>query len=728
MSRWGEVLDRFGPASSWSAYRGLMVSYTKLGRIEEAEETAIRAREVFPESVDLGVAWAEVAMGAPDWPGAVGRWEEVLDRFDANAPWSVYARLAVAHGELGDLDTAAGVLTVGRERFPDEVGLLSESAELAMALRDWPGAVRWWNEAVDARVGSRSERPPDRMSFPRRGSQWDWFEEAWREIVREWDRVVDGLEVELSPSWYGALATTLVNAGLSDEALEMLRVGVEVYPENRLLAFDLAAHSLESDRDRGQTVRVADLSRRLMDHHPLMASVCVEAAGATASSARVDGEVGHQRPGPITRIHASNLETLAGFAPTDEDTSGELGSVRVIRVPHGSSIELELKAGRYFTQSIIEQRVREVSERDAWEEMTSPENLMFKRARALADDFGRRFEDLPLLNAGALSDAVLSFVFEELAVYEPMRRLAIDIASEADNSPVLIESPTDTFRYVDGYFFSNFDVLYLYFELRKRGVNAFLFRHHSGKAPIRTQLHFTPGIQSLTPRGDVRETPRIGYERGLVPAGIRSVRRVLDTLGPTLVFSSGSVVKEFAYDRSLNQEYPIEPEASIHPPLSALPTFRFDLWPAATLRGVSLRAEDGLESPHATIEVSEEIGGDWMLWLDRALHDYLAGIFTNSVAEIAARGIEEAHVCDHLFADGVLFADAVKQSGGRVVLWPHTANPVHVNERRPGSFDEVHAVTWTGCEQWRERFPDVQVTHSPLTMLNPLIRNTRIDP
>jgi hypothetical protein len=429
----------------------------------------------------------------------------------------------------------------------------------------------------------------------------------------------------------------------------------------------------------------------------------------------------------VSAVCETNIDRLASFAPPGSDESGELGPLHIISVPYGSSIELQLKAGRYFSPVALEQRVRRISERDQWEEMTAPQNLMLKRAREISQEFGARFEDLPLLPAVTLADAVLFFVFHELCLYEPMRRVADDIAAEADSSPVFIESPTDSFRYIDGYSFSEFDVLYLYYELRRRGVNAFLCRYHHGERSTLGEVRFVPGVRSLLPRGDVRRTATSAQERVLVPAGIRSVRRVVGALGKTLVYSSGSVVKEFAYDRSLRQQFPIEPEATFHPSQHYLPEFEFSLWRGALLHGVPLRPDDGLEAT-AEVLVSDSLGGDWLYWMNRVLHDYLSALSANALAEIAGRGVREVHVCDHLFTDSVVYADAVKRSGGKVVLWPHSTNPVHVNERRPGSFDEVHAVTLAGAQQWRERFPNTPVVHNPSMMLDPPKRDARVDP
>ncbi|MEA3511662.1 MAG: hypothetical protein U9R51_09525, partial [Actinomycetota bacterium] len=312
-------------------------------------------------------------------------------------------------------------------------------------------------------------------------------------------------------------------------------------------------------------------------------------------------------------------------------------------------------------------------------------------------------------------------------VYEPMRRIAADIAAENDDSAVFIESLTDSYRYLDSFPATRFDVIYLYLELRRRGVNAFLCRILTGKLPGNRSLRFPPGARTLLPLMESNGSPTAKTNRALFPAGIRSVRRVGEALGDVVVYSAGSVVKEFAYDRSLKQDFPIDPEANVHPPLSTLPHLEFGSVPVAGLDGVPLIPEVG-PLVDARIEVSEAIGHDWLFWMDHVLHDYFTEISMRSAAEVAARGIAEAHVSDYLYPDATLSAYAVKRSGGRVVLWPHSANPAHIDERRLGSFDEVHAVTRSGCELWEARFPDVPIRHTPSAMLDPAERDTTIDP
>jgi tetratricopeptide (TPR) repeat protein len=716
IERWQALLERFGPDASWKAYVSTATCHEQLGDVAAALEVIERGRAHFPDSVEVAVSAAHIVLIGGNQAEAASAFESVIDRFGEATPWRVHLRLGVVYGRLGRLEDARRVLMEGSMRNPAEPGFAAQLAELAMAARDWPTAVTRWNDVLGNQLRF-TEGDLGSWSFPRRGSDWDWFEEAWQAIAEDWDAIAGVLDFDPSPTLHRVLARSLEKAGLPEAALSILRRGLARHPDDSALAFDTVAEQLEAQHGEGG---LADLGpvRQVLDGNPLMMHL-FDALEASRSG------LSHG-PRSLSDVFATNLERLAEFAPQPAESS-ELGSLLVIRAPAGSSFELQMKSARYFDPDVIERRVRHVSERDAWPEMTSETNLMFERARRVSDEFGERFQDPPLLDAATLADAVMFFVFHELCLSEPMKRLAADIAAEADPGPVFIECPTDTFRYVDAYTFSQFDVLFLFFELRRLGVNAFLVRYYQGVPPIKPQVRFVPGVRALMPRGNLQPTRQAAHAQAVVPAGIRSVRRILETANGALVYTAGSVVKEYAYDRSLRQEFPIEPGASFHPSEDLLPSFEFDLWRAAALEVPPLQLGDGFDS-QAFVEMSEALGGDWLAWLNRVLHDYLAGLSSKAFAEVASRGIREAHVCDHIFADSALFANAVKKSGGRVVLWPHSANPVHVRERRPETFDEVHAVTRSGADQWRSRFPDAVVHHSPRMMMDPPTRSALVDP
>lgn len=692
--RWRGILERHGLESSWSAHRGIIVAHTHLGHLDEAESAAERAVSALPESVELVALQAELPTMVGDWPAAVERGERLIDRFGSAVPSSGWMWLAVAHEHQGDTDIAALVLQRAREARPDDPEVMRQQAEFSMVRRTWGQALQHWTSYLGARTPP-AEIEGTKKALPVRGTAWDWYEEAWLTIARQWGAVAAEFNETPDPEVYLALGDVLRRANLPDERLSILAEGERAHPGDRRLALECA---------------IAQFER-------------YEGPDVTPDTDRLTAFTN----GRLLASESDVMEVLSAFAPARHSTTGELGRLFTIRARRDSSVGLLLRNFPYFTQATMERQVRTIAERDAWPEMTSSRDLTMELARELADTFGRRYGDPPFLPAEVLSDSVLALIHNELVVHEPMRRLAFDIATRTNGSPVFIESPADEFRYLDDYPFSNFDVLYLYFELRSLGVNAFLCRYHDDTLPEHSTISFVPGARALVPRGDVIEQDRSTRRSAIVPAGIRSMKRVLSGLDSPLVLSSSSLVEEFAYDRSIRQPVPIEAEASVHPSTSSLPSFTFVLEPAASLDGVALDGEP-TGTANAIVEASDDMGGDWLDWLNRVLHTYLAGISENSLAAIDSRNIEEAHICDHLFADSVLFANAVRQRGGRVVLWPHSANPVHVDERRSGTFDEVHAVTRMGCEHWRDRFPDVTVTHSPFAMLDPPSRESPVDP
>ena len=75
--------------------------------------------------------------------------------------------------------------------------------------------------------------------------------------------------------------------------------------------------------------------------------------------------------------------------------------------------------------------------------------------------------------------------------------------------------------------------------------------------------------------------------------------------------------------------------------------------------------------------------------------------------------IRTAYVCDHLFLASAILAHVVKESGGSVILWPHSANPCHVIPRGTAYFDEVVVLTKSAKRIWQRKFPDRQIRSLP---------------
>lgn len=701
------VVDMLDGAGAIRAKARLAAAHWSGSDHAAAEQVLRDARDATPNHPDLEMAWAQLALVREDWSVAFERWTSVLEHFESAMDSSDYARLSVAHRRLGDPTSAVAIVERGLGRAPNDMRLLGEHAELAMAEEQWDIALLRWDLVLRGR-GSSNSHDIERTKFPARGATNDWYEIAWRHIVTAWDDITSEWPDRPSVLLYRALGRTLRSAGLYADAAALFDLGVRDHPSHVAMAWDnLDLHLLRANQ-AGTDPRLA------LTVEATVGAATTLAGRVLADTSRVNAALGASVPGP---------------------TGNAIPDIRLLRVPAGSLLELTMKAGHFFSRAIITDVVDRLAVRDEWPEMTSPTNLMVTRARAAADRFGKRFEDLPFLPAATYSDAAFFSIFHELILHTPMERLAAEIdATVPDRStPIYIQIPRDTFRYLDGYTFSDFDLLYLYAELRRRGRNAFLVALQrvdpddpETLVPRAGKLSFKPGARALRPRGDEVSTVQHSWTDALIPAGIRSVQRVGEAIGEPLVYTSGSVIKEFAYDRSITQDFPILPEASIHGSSFRMPAIILDLHPLLTVPTTLPGA--GEFDVAATVEVSTAIAGDWWSYLDHVLHDFFVQMSRRCYGEIAARGIQTANICDHIFPEGVIYGDAVHALGGRVALWPHSANPVHVDIRRSESFDEVHAVTRTGAAIWRTEHPHADVIHNPLLMLDPPRIDVNVDP
>jgi tetratricopeptide (TPR) repeat protein len=717
VARWQAVLENFPELAPVKAHVRLATALREQGDLERAAAVLQGARARFPDEGGLAVEWAQLAFVAKDWPEAVERLEYVLDRFEDVAPAKVFALLAAEYRHQEAIKSAAAVIERGRSRFPRDVGLAVEWAHLAMVEAAWPEAIRRWQDVM-----ALTERGRGSYRLPARAPNLDWHEGAWTALAQAWPEDVRPLGFTPSVSLYDAVARVLGTVGAADSAARVLRLGLQQHPGHPRLRFELLAIDLDQKRSRPGSALDARQLAEILGPPP--------SAHRRAQWSRKPA----QSSADAARNLQRNADALARFV-SEPATGSSLSRIHRIRVPRGSTIELQVRAGRFYNQSVADERVRELSERENWPEIGDGPNPVAQLARRLSDSYGHRFQQRPYLAAAVLADAVYPVLSRELLMHRPMLRLAEAIADEPSTEPVFIEIAGAAFVYGNGYADRNLGPLYLYFELRRLKVNAFLVQftdHEPGVSPTASgrplPSPFTFSPSRFFTQGSVAVQPRERTEHraAIIPAGMRSVEDVAARLHEPLLYASGSLMRPVAYDRLSRTRHTIRPEATIHPPRSLMRTVNIALWQAAKLVGTYLEG-GSLQTAEAPIDVSAPLDKDWLGWLDHVLGQYLEDLSRRSYAEITVRGIKEAHVSDQVHTESSVFAGAVKAAGGRVVLWPHSANPVDADARRAASFDVVHAVTRAGCDQWRDRFPHAEVVQAASLMLSPPRADSVVD-
>jgi glycosyltransferase involved in cell wall biosynthesis/tetratricopeptide (TPR) repeat protein/GR25 family glycosyltransferase involved in LPS biosynthesis len=126
-----------------------------LRQIFAAAEMVMRnGRAGHRNGVDIAAENAEIAMTRRDWSEASRRWQAILETYGENAPVRTYSRLARAHRLGGELAAAETAIEEGLARQRDDIGLVVEYAEIAMARRDWATAVARWQAILETSAGN----------------------------------------------------------------------------------------------------------------------------------------------------------------------------------------------------------------------------------------------------------------------------------------------------------------------------------------------------------------------------------------------------------------------------------------------------------------------------------------------------------------------------------------------------------------------------------------------
>lgn len=650
-------------------HRDLAVAHRELEELDEAAAVLERAAAVHPGDVVLQLERAQLAMARGAWDRVVDLWRDATTRRPEACPARVWARLATELRHRGQYDDAAEVLATGRAHHPDAHELRFGEAHVAMARGAWRDALEAWQAEVhvDPVAGTAAA-----VALPPAATNMDWDERSWR-CLAEWlleQSVATAAVAGVSAATHRALAAVLDRSGEPTLAEAVLRRAGHLHADDAGVAFDLACRGI------GTAPTSEDLDRRVTD-------VVIGSDEA------------------LPRLH-------------------------VLTVPRGSAMHLQVRRGRHVTEEWARAEAARLAERDDWPEILPGPNPVLARARRLADAFGERYARLPELSAGALADAVLLHVYTELWAAEPMRRVAAELASVDDDRPVYVDLPGHALHHLHGNTGdSELAPIHLVTELVRHGRTAVLVRVVDRDDPEVGPITSAPSPSLLAAPEPSRASAPEAADVAVVAAGMRAPALALEADRP-LLYASGFRTQRFAYDRTLRTRVDLTPDLRVHPPRTRLPTLTFPLTQLVAVPTTDLVEAPGAELVGA-LAVSEPIGRDWLELLHRAVGPALHELSRTFHAEVRLRGITEARIADIHYPESALLAAAVREGGGRVELWPHSANPAHLEVRRADSFDAVHAVTRTGVEAWRAAFPHAEVVHTPSAMLSPLDVDVALD-
>lgn len=348
----------------------------------------------------------------------------------------------------------------------------------------------------------------------------------------------------------------------------------------------------------------------------------------------------------------------------------------------------------FLDEAALTRHYADTSDRLGWVKANQAMNFINRLAFRLSQRLGRRFATRLNLPADLLVEAFFYSVWSELCRIIPARHLARQIARHAVGECVVIPLSSLTFFYLAG---RDFEPFWLAAELQRRKVPvAFVYSDtgiaEAAKAEGRLVLRFEPNKETWTvpkfadPSGD----PPPAGRAAVVGAGIRGFSYIMRQLGDPLRIHSPYIM-----DRSFGAPDEAVIDRNHLPVALTIPILRQgEEADAGSMIFLACRL------PHGDL-------GEYLLTV-------LGGVIVAALAharEVVKRhGLTEAHICDHPFIESAVLAQAVRENGGKVALWPHGWGPSWRTFLRPqGSVDRIYCLDQPAAAVWRQQLPGVPV-------------------
>jgi hypothetical protein len=307
-------------------------------------------------------------------------------------------------------------------------------------------------------------------------------------------------------------------------------------------------------------------------------------------------------------------------------------------------------------------------------------------AKRMARRLARKAADRWGLDERLIARAWFFTVWTELCFLIPARRLARHLARIAHGELIIIPLRSTDLRYFSYWGDNDLEPFFLAWELRRIGAPALLcLISPPGSAAdekLSESLTFNFRAHEIwRPSATIAEPSEARGPAALAPAVLRGYQRLLHEQPRGLRVGS-------AYARVLCDVTLLSGD-------SALPDIVLDCH-ARYLRGVS---------EHISV-FSPRTGA---FRLDEFFVERLA-VTTEFAANRALELVDryrliEAYVSDHLLFESAIIADAVRARGGKVFLWPHSANACHTLMYEEGEVAAICCATNSAARAWSVRLP-----------------------
>ncbi len=153
---WSEALARskcgleaLGERAPPSLYLVNSTAHRKLGDLGAADTILCEGTQKHPENINLQSEFARIAIFQKDWPQALARSQRALNSLGNKAPATLFLVSGTAYRRLGKDAEAAAIVRRGLAKFPDDVPLALEDAEIAFSRGDLQGTIARCQSIID---------------------------------------------------------------------------------------------------------------------------------------------------------------------------------------------------------------------------------------------------------------------------------------------------------------------------------------------------------------------------------------------------------------------------------------------------------------------------------------------------------------------------------------------------------------------------------------------------
>lgn len=715
ISQYQRLVNQLQGQAAESAYVRLSTAFLRNKQFAEADDCIREGLVKCPNSPRLLRRLGENWLAARDWGRAIEEFKRFLQHPAGEKLPNVYERLSFAHRMAGDPAEAKSVLQAGLKAFPGEASLSFALAEVSMVLRDWPEAAKRW-VTVFVLEQSASSEPGYARYIQSKAGDWD---------VDDWCRLAEYLKSDpgaMRSGWLHELLPNLtqilMSAGCTREACSLLDKALSSVGLSKALkiayskmllrenAIDEAVEVLAGLQSGDPESEVVSLYRNLIFRCYM--------SGHVETAEKLIGEPG--RFGALMRGFAeehhniiAQLKKLGNEKDPERVRDASTIQFLLIQYREDSPLADIIESGIYLTRdSIGAWLAQEVGDKMGSVDTWWAGRFMRGVARRLSWRYGEKYKNTPVLTASALADAVYHPFFTELSNLVPLRHLARKLSSEVKGRPVFIELQSTEIEFVNFWGPCQVEPIYLYMELRRRGIDAFLCRRFEAEDVVdpKPRLAFVPSARfKALATMKVDASRKVISRTAVAPDGIRGVDQIFEP-GSVHMLASSNITLNRPYSRTLQQK-PLRFNATL---------FEGGLLPKA--EQISFAFAGALGKGSAAY-FSEPCEINLFKWFDRLFGKYLETLGKRSIDFVIANNIHNLYICDHLFMQSALLTRAMRLLRKKVHLLPHSANPVHVQFRSQAEIASVTSILKSGLKSWQASLgqSEVELVHDPRSML-----------